>query len=97
MKILFDNNAFAYLSQGPQRADLLNSLQELVDCAKVEVVGSITMLEELAGLAKKDFALYLQSLSQYEHLTKVKLLRPSNELIQLEAEPKTRAFREFNS
>lgn len=81
MRILFDNNAFAYLSQESQRTDLFNHLKELVDCSKIEIVGSCSMLEELTGLAKVDFALYQKTLSQYEELTKVKILRAWNELI----------------
>ncbi|HZX13474.1 MAG TPA: hypothetical protein VFF49_03655 [Thermodesulfobacteriota bacterium] len=86
MRILFDNNAFAYLSQEPQRVGLLNHLKELVDCRKVEVVGSCTMLEELAGLSKSDFTRYLNSVSLYEELTNGKILKPWNELVRQEGE-----------
>ncbi len=86
MKILFDNNAFAYLSQEPQRVNLLNRLKELVDCGKVEVIGSSTMLNELAGLSKSNFTLYLNNLSLYEELTNGKILKPWNELVRLEGE-----------
>ncbi len=85
MKILFDNNAFAYL-QEPQRVSLLYHLKELVDCGKVEVVGSCSMLEELAGLSKSDFTSYLNSVSLYEELTNCKILKPWNKLVRLEGE-----------
>jgi len=86
MRILFDNNAFAYLSQEPQRVSLLNHLKELVDCGKVEVLGSYTMLEELAGFSKSDFTSYLNSVSLYEEVTNCKILKPWNELVRLEGE-----------
>lgn len=86
MRILFDNNSLAYLMQQPRRAWFLAQLKELVDCGKVEVIGSFTLLEELTGLAKSHSAVYLTTLFQYQQLTKHKIVRPWNELLKMEVE-----------
>lgn len=80
MKILFDNNGFANLVQQSQHATHLHKLKNLVGRRKVTVVGCCTMLQELAGLAKTNSQLYLDTLSEYEQLAKGQILRPANEL-----------------
>ena len=84
MRILFDNNAFAYLTQRPQLAKVLTNLKGLVENEQFEVIGSLTLLEELAGLAKSDFALYQNTVFNYHGLIKSKMLKPWNILIRLE-------------
>jgi hypothetical protein len=81
MNILFDNNGFANLVQQSGGAINLQKLKQLVKKRKITVVGCCTMLQELAGLAKINTHLYLDTLSEYEQVTLGQILRPSNELL----------------
>jgi len=81
MKILFDNNGFANLVQQSQYAIHLHNLKQLVEKEKVTVIGCCTMLQELAGLARTNPQLYLETLSEYEQITQGQILRPSNQLL----------------
>ncbi|MGD0267397.1 MAG: hypothetical protein ABSD47_21005 [Candidatus Methylomirabilota bacterium] len=86
MHILFDNNAFANLTQEPQRVIHLQKLKEVVDARKVVVVGCCSMLQELAGLAKANAELYLRTLSEYEQLIQGRLLQRSDTLLIAEGQ-----------
>ena len=88
VRIFFDNNSFAYLTQRPQLAKVLTDLKGLVENKKFEVIGSLTLLDELAGLAESDFALYQNTVSNYHGLIKSKMLKPWNILIRLEIDLK---------
>lgn len=86
MKILFDNNGFANLVQQSAGAINLNKLKQLVTKGTLTVVGCCTMLQELAGLAKINTQLYLDTLSEYAQVTQGRILRPSNELVIAEGQ-----------
>lgn len=86
MKILFDNNGFANLVQQSERAIHLHKLKQLVKKRKATVLGCCTMLEELAGLAKINTQLYLETLSEYGQVTQGQILRPCNQLLIREGE-----------
>jgi len=55
LKVLFDNNAFAYLAQQLKYVNIFNKLKKLVKNERLEVVGSVTLLQELSGLADSNF------------------------------------------
>jgi hypothetical protein len=78
--ILFDINGFADLVQQPAGLVHLHKLKQLVKNEKLTVVGCCTMLRELAGLAKTNTQLYLDTLSEYAQVTLGQILKPSNEL-----------------
>jgi len=84
LKVLFDNNAFAYLAQQLKYVNTLNKLKKLVKNERLEVVGSVTLLQELSGLADSNSSLYLQTLLEYEKITNGKILQLSNELLEKE-------------
>lgn len=53
---------------------------------RIEVIGSSTLLQELAGLANSQPELYLHTLAQYRKLTKGKILRHAHDLVIQEGE-----------
>lgn len=85
MHVLFDNNAFANLTQQPQRAIHLQKLKEVVSAGKALVVGCRSMLQELTGLARIDPGVYLRTLSEYQQLVQGRILRRSDTLVIAEA------------
>ena len=86
MKVLFDNNAFATLVQQPEVSHDFQRLKELIRQNKVAVVGSCTLLHELAGLARVNTEMYLRTLSAYSDVIQGTLLRFTNDLVISEGE-----------
>ncbi|MEK9138148.1 MAG: hypothetical protein AAB393_13565, partial [Bacteroidota bacterium] len=90
MKILFDNNGFAYLSQQPEFTGCLVKLKELSRDSRVEIIGCCTLLQELSGLAhglaQSKVQLYLATLSHYREVTQGRILRLSNDIVIEEGE-----------
>jgi len=86
MRILFDNNAFAYLTQQPEWGDHLKKLKGLVVDQRLHVIGCCTLLQELAGLAASNERLYLHTLSHYEELIHGQVLQLANDLVIIEGE-----------
>jgi hypothetical protein len=84
MKLLFDNNAFASISQQPEWDPLYALLEESVNGGTVKVIGCCTLLEELTGLAYADYNLYVHTLFRYESLTKRQVVNNWNQLVKSE-------------
>lgn len=85
MKVIFDNNAFAYLAQSPERQDTLMKLKRLAKQSKLQILGTCTLLRELSGLALSNVEMYLTTLSHYEELINQKILIPAIEALVIEA------------
>jgi len=77
MRIIFDNNAFAYLAQRREWVDTLIKLKHLSKESQIQVIGTCTLLRELSGLALSDVEMYLTTLSQYQELVSGKILMPA--------------------
>lgn len=88
MKILFDNDAFAILFQCPEYAEDALLLQRISDTNGIEVIGSVTIIEELMGLSDLDTDRYSSALSEYISITKERILKPWNQLMFLEVQKK---------
>jgi len=86
MKILFDNNAFAYLSQRLENRSLITFLNKLTTSSKIEIIGSCTLLQELSGLSHSNYQLYQATLADYRQLTVGRILRPHNDILIDEGE-----------
>jgi len=86
MRVVFDNNGFAVLSQQAQFGHCLKKLKELTEASRIEVVDSCTLLQELAGLANSNPALYLKTIADYKQLTNRVILKHAHHLAIQEGE-----------
>jgi len=80
MRIIFDNNGFAALVQQPQHSQSVQQLKAFLNDNKVQVVGCMTLLQELAGLANSNPALYLKTIAEYKQLTNGVILKHAHDL-----------------
>lgn len=83
-KVLFDTNAFSDLALQPQYAGKLDILKKKIRYGTIQVLGSITFLEEISGLGKSKYQNYLFIIDEYRRITNAKILKPVDELIQFE-------------
>lgn len=83
-KLLIDTQAFQYLILQPKHHDQFRQLKQLVGKGDILIFGNISFLEELIGLSPRNSVDYKKVVKEYRIITGQKLLKPYNELIQME-------------
>lgn len=83
-QLLFDTQAFQYLILQPKYQGQFQRCKQLVGNGDIIIFGNISFLEELIGLSSKNSVNYKKVLKEYRIITNQKLLKPCNNLIQME-------------